>query len=83
MYPWFFHVFVDGVMKEVEVDMEKMGVRFQEEAIKIAQMDSLKDLSGITRLDRTPNLQIIAMCRGTKWIDERIDKIVLCLLGHI
>ena len=38
MSPWFFNVYMDELMKEVKMGMERMGARFQEEGrVEIAR----------------------------------------------
>ena len=44
--------------------------------IKAVQMDNLRGLLGIRRMDRQ-NAQIRILCRVVKEVDERIDKSVL------
>ena len=45
--------------------------------IRAVQMNNLRDLLGIRRMDRVPNAQIRELCGGTKVVDERIDEGVL------
>ena len=45
--------------------------------IRAVQMDNLRDLLGIRRIDRVPNARIRELCRVIKGIDERIDESVL------
>ena len=40
-------------------------------------MDNLRDLLGIRRMDRVPNVRIRELCRVRKSVDERIDEGVL------
>ena len=47
------------------------------------QMDSLRGLLGIKRMDGMPNARIRELCRETKWVDERIDASVLRWFGYI
>ena len=47
------------------------------------QMDRVRSLLGITRLDRVTNALSRKMYRVTKEMDERTDEIVLQRLGHI
>ena len=41
--------------------------------IRAVQMDNLRGLLGIRRMDRIPNVRIREMCGVKKWVDERID----------
>ena len=50
--------------------------------IRAVQMDNLRGLLGIWRMDRVLNEQIRELCRVTKGIDERIDEGVLWRYGH-
>ena len=42
--------------------------------IRAVQMDNLRALLGIRRMDKVPNAQIRQLCRVTKGVDEKIDK---------
>ena len=67
------HAFsVDGT--ETMIFGEKEGSR-----IRTVQMDNLRGLLGIRRMDRVPNAQIRELCGVTKDVDERINKSVLGL----
>ena len=46
------------------------------------QMDNLKGLVGIRRMDKVLNAWTRELCRVTKGVDKRIDG-VLCLLSHV
>ena len=48
--------------------------------MKSAQMDNLRGLLGIRRMDRVPNARIRELCRMKKGLDERIDEGVLWLV---
>ena len=50
---------------------------------KAVQMDNLRGLLSIRRMDRVLNAQIRELCRVVKGVNERIDESVLCWLGHI
>ena len=50
--------------------------------ISFVQMDSLRGLLGIRRMDRVQNAQIREMCGVTKEVNERI-KCVLRWFGYI
>ena len=41
------------------------------------QMDNLRGLLGIRRMDRVPNARIRELCGVTKGVEERIDEGVL------
>ena len=41
------------------------------------QMDNLKGLSGIRRMEKVPNARIKQLCGVTKSVDEKIDEGVL------
>ena len=45
--------------------------------IRAVQMDNLRGLLGIRRMDRIPNAWIRKLCGVTKGVDERIDEHVL------
>ena len=49
---------------------------------KTVQMDSLKDLLGIRRIDRVPSVQIREFCGEIKGEGEGIDEGILRLFGH-
>ena len=51
--------------------------------IQAVQMDNLRGLLGIRRMDRVPNAQIGELCRMAKGVDERIDECVLQWCGHV
>ena len=51
--------------------------------ISVVQMDDLRSLLGIIRMDQGPNVRIRELCRVTKGVDERIDKSVLLWLSHV
>ena len=42
--------------------------------IRAVQMDNLRGLLGIRRMDRVPNAQIREFCGVTKGVDKRIDE---------
>ena len=48
--------------------------------IRAVQMDNLRGLLGILRMDRVPNARIRQLCGVTKGADEKIDEGVLGLL---
>ena len=47
------------------------------------QMDNLRGLLGIRRMDRVPNARIRELCEVTKGVDEWIDVGVLRWFGHV
>ena len=51
---------------------EKEGCR-----MRAVQMDNLRGLLGIRRMDRVPNARIRELCGVRKGLDERIDEGVL------
>ena len=51
--------------------------------IRAVQMDNLRGLLGIRRMDRVPNKLIRELCGVTKRVDERIDKSVLRCFGNV
>ena len=51
--------------------------------IKAVQMDNLRGLLGIRRMDRVPNAQIRELCGVKKGLDERIDEGILQWSSHV
>ena len=51
--------------------------------IRTVQMDKLRDLLGIMKMDRIPNARIRELCGVTKGADERIDEGVLWWFGLV
>ena len=51
--------------------------------IKAVQMDNLRGLLGIRRMDKVPNARIRELCGVTKGVDEKIDEGVLRWFGHV
>ena len=51
--------------------------------IRAVQMDNLRGLLGIRRMDRVPNARIRELCGVTKGVDERIDEGVLLWFDHM
>ena len=41
--------------------------------IRAVQMDNLRSLLGVRRMDRVPNARIRQLCGVTKGVDENID----------
>ena len=44
--------------------------------IRTVQMENLKGLLGIRRMDIVPNAQIIQLCEVMKGVDEKIDGVL-------
>ena len=52
--------------------------------IRAVQMDNLRGLLGIRRMDKVPNVRIRQLCGVTKGVDKKIDEgVVLRWFGHI
>ena len=51
--------------------------------IRAVQMDNLRGLFGIRRMDKVSNARIRELCGVTKGVEERIDEDVLRLFGHV
>ena len=51
--------------------------------IRIVQMDNLRGLLGIRRMDKVPNTWIRELCRVIKGVDKKIDEGVLRWLSHM
>ena len=51
--------------------------------IRAVQMDNLRGLLGIRKMDRVPNSRIREFCGVKKGIDERIDEGVLWWFSHV
>ena len=51
--------------------------------IRAVQIDNLKGLLGIRRMDRFLNVRIRELCRVKKGVDERIDEGVLWWFSHV
>ena len=51
--------------------------------IRVLQMDNLRGLPGIRRMDRVLKAQIKELCKVTKGVDERIDKGVLWWFSNV
>ena len=50
--------------------------------IRDVQMENLRCVLGIRRMNKVPNARIRELCGVTKGVDERIDKDVLRWLGN-
>ena len=42
--------------------------------IRTVQMENLRGLLGIRRMDKVPNASIRELCRVIKWVDEKVDE---------
>ena len=51
--------------------------------IRVVQMDKLRSLLGIRRMDTVPNARIRELCGMAKGVKERIEKDVLQWFSHI
>ena len=51
--------------------------------VRVIQMDYLRGLIGIRRMDRVPNAHIREFCRMKKRLDERIDEDAFRWLSHV
>ena len=51
--------------------------------VRVVQIDSLRGLLGVRRMDRVTNPRIKELCGVTKGVHEKIDESVLRWLGHI
>ena len=65
-------------------DSEKMICREKERSrIRAVQMDNLRGLLGIRRINKVPNAWIRQMCGVTKGVDEKIDEGVFRWFGYV
>ena len=51
--------------------------------VRTIQMDNLRGLLGIGRVDRVPNARIKEFCGMTKGLNEKIDEVFLRWFGHV
>ena len=51
--------------------------------VRAVQMDNLRGLLSIRRMDRVPNARIKELCGVTKGVDERIDEVVPRWFVHV
>ena len=51
--------------------------------MRAVQMDNLRGLLGVRRMDISPNARIRELCGVMKGVDERIDEGVLRGFGHV
>ena len=61
---------------------ETMLWKKERSRVRAVQMDNLRGLLGISRMDRVLNPKIRELCRVTKGVDERIDVGALQWFGH-
>ena len=54
------------------------GEKKERSLVRFVQMDNLRGLLGIWRMDRVPNARIRELCGVTKGVDERIAKRDMC-----
>ena len=59
------------------------GKRRRDLRVRVVQMDNLKGLLGVKRMDRVPNAQIRELCGVKKRLDERSDEGMLRWFGHV
>ena len=62
---------------------ETMLWKEERSKIRAVQMDNLRGLLGITRMDRIPNIRIRELCGVKKDLDERIEEGVLRWFDHV
>ena len=55
----------------------------EESRIRAVQMDNLRGLLGIRRMNKVPNAQIRDLCGVTRGVEERIDEGVLRWFCHV
>ena len=51
--------------------------------IKAVQMDNLRGLVGIRKMDKVPNVRLRELYEVTKGVNERIDEGALRWFGHV
>ena len=51
--------------------------------IRAIQMDNLRELIGIRRMDKVPNARLRELCGVKKGLDERMDEGMLRWFGHV
>ena len=57
--------------------------RKERSRIKAVEVDNLRGLLGIRRMDKFLNARIRELCGVTKEVDERIDEGILRWFGHV
>ena len=71
-------------MPVLTYDNETMIWREKESSrIRVAQMDNLRGLLVIRRMDKVPNTWTRQLCGVTKGVNEKIDEGVLRRFGHV
>ena len=61
---------------------ETMLCKEERSRIRAVQIDNLRGLLGVRRMDMFPNAWVRELCRVKKGLDERIDEVVLRWFGH-
>ena len=51
--------------------------------VRAVQMDNLRRLLGIRRMDKVPNARVREFCLVKKYLDEKIDEGVLRWFGYV
>src|SRR5678815_1121746 len=51
--------------------------------VQCVQMDSLRDVLGVRRIDKMSNERIRELCGVKKWVNERINESTLRWFGHV
>ena len=62
---------------------EKMIWKEKKSRIRAVQMDYLRGLLNIRRMDKVPNSRLRELCGASKEVDEKIDKGVLHWFDHV
>ena len=71
-------------MPVLTYDSETVTWRKKERSrIRVVQVDNLRGLLGLRRMDKVQNARIRELCRVTKGVDEKIDEGVLRWFGHV
>ena len=60
-----------------------LGKEKERSSNRAVQMNNLRGLLGITRMDRVPNTWIRELCGVKKGVNERIEESVLRWFGHV
>ena len=64
-------------------DSETMLWKKERSKIRVAQMENLRVLLYIRRMDRVSNARIRELCSVTKGVDKRIDEGIFRWFGHV